>query len=151
MQFVVCVDGSEGSDRALAHAEKLVEATGGSLLLVHVVEPDVYERRGDQPIATRSEAEQSLVIEAIEDAEARGEDVLADAREAVASTIEVEDVLLYGDADDAIAEYVEGRPGIDGVVVGHRDVSDRHRDVLGSVARRLIELSPVPVTVVRET
>lgn len=148
MEFVVCVDGSEGSDRALAHAEELVGATGGSLIVVHVVDPEVYQRRGDGPISTRSEGEQSLVIEAIEDAENRGEEVLAEAREAV--SVPVEDVILYGDPPDAIAEFVEDRGDVDGVIVGHRTVSERRREVLGSVARGLIELSPVPVTVVRE-
>ncbi|AGN01770.1 universal stress protein UspA-like protein [Salinarchaeum sp. Harcht-Bsk1] len=148
MHFVVCVDGSEQSDRALEHAADLVDATDGSLTVVHVVEPKVYEQAGEGPISTRSEGEKSLVLEGIEDAENRGEEVLEEAREAV--PFEVEDVLLYGDADDAIAQYVETREGIDGVIVGHRMVSERRREMLGSVARGLIELSPVPVTVVRE-
>lgn len=148
MHFVVCVDGTEQSDRALGHAAELVEATDGSLTIVHVVDPQVYERAGERPITDRSEAEQSLVIEGIEDAESRGEDLLAEARAAV--SVPADDVVLYGDPAEAIAEYVENEPSVDGVVVGHRDVSDRHRDVLGSVARGLIELSPVPVTVVRE-
>lgn len=148
MHFVVCIDGSEQSDRALAHAAALAEATDGSLTVVHAVDPGVYERPGEGPIASRSEADQSLVIEAIEDAEARADDLLADARNAV--SVAADDALLYGDPVEAIAEFVENREGVDGVVVGHRTVSDRHRRVLGSVARGLIERSPVPVTVVRE-
>ncbi|WP_248518298.1 universal stress protein [Salinarchaeum laminariae] len=148
MQFVVCVDGSEQSDRALAHAADLVTATGGSLTVVHAVDPGVYQRPGEGPISSRSEGEQSLVIEAIEDAEDRGETVLSEAREAVSVT--VEEALLYGDPVEAIAEFVADRENVDGVVVGHRTVSDRHRQMLGSVARGLIERSPVPVTVVRE-
>lgn len=146
MHFVVCVDASDQSDRALAHAERLATATSSSLTAVHAVDPEVYQRAG--PITDRSSGEQSLVIEAVEDAEARGEEILADARDAV--SVELEDVLLYGDPVEAIPEYVEDRGDVDGVVVGHRTVSDRHRQVLGSVAQGLVERSPRPVTVVRE-
>jgi len=148
MHFVVCVDGSDQSDRALAHAERLASATNGSLTAVHAVDPEVYQQAGNGPIGDRSSGEQTLVIEAVEDAETRGEEILEDAREAV--SIELEDVLLYGDPVEAIPEYVEERGDVDGVIVGHRTVSDRHRQVLGSVAQGLVELSPRPVTVVRE-
>jgi|GEM_PF-724543 len=148
MNLVVCVDGSDQSDRAIDHAAGLVTETGGSLTLVHAVDPQVYEQAGQGPIATRDDADQSLVLEAIEDAEDRGEELLEEARERVGE-VPAEDVLLYGDPVAAIAEFVENRENVDGVVVGHRTVSDRRRRVLGSVASGLMERSPVPVTVVR--
>jgi len=146
MHFVVCVDGSDQSDRALAYAERLATAANASLTAVHAVDPEVYQRAG--PITDHEAGVQSLVIEAVEDAEGRGEEILADAREAV--EMEIEDVLLYGDPVEAIPEYVAESGDVDGVFVGHRTVSDRHRQVLGSVAQGLVERSPRPVTVVRE-
>jgi nucleotide-binding universal stress UspA family protein len=148
MHFVVCVDDSEQSDRALAYAERLASSTNGSLTVVHAVDPEVYRHDAEGPITERSAGERSLVIEAVEDTEARGEEILSEAREQV--SIEFEDVLLYGDPVESIPEYVEERGDVDGVIVGHRTVSDRHRQVLGSVAQGLVERSPRPVTVVRE-
>lgn len=150
MHFVVCVDGSEQSDLALDHAVHLADATDGELTVVHAVDPQVYEQRGAGPIRDRPDADQHFVVEAVEDAEARGEEILA---EAVASVGDVpaEDVLLYGNPVEAVVDYVAKHVGeVDGVVVGHREVSERLERVLGSVAKGLIERSPVPVTVVGE-
>ncbi len=143
MDLLVAVDGSEASGEALEHACELAAATNGSLTLVHAVNPDVYE---DADPSAGSEE----LIQSVEQAEERGRTVLAEAEDSLTDR----DVmleggeLLYGDPTEVIAEFaVEGR--FDGVVVGHRGLSDRYERVLGSVAKGLIGRSPVPVTVVR--
>jgi len=148
MHFVVCVDGTDQSDRALEHAADLAAATDGELTVVHAVDPQVYEQRGGGPIADAGDADQQFVIEAVEDAEARGEEFLAAAERRV-EAVPVETAMLYGDADDAILEYLAEHDA-DGVVVGHRALEDRYQRLLGSVARSLVEHAPVPVTVVKE-
>lgn len=149
MHLVVCVDGSQGSDLALDHAVALADATDGRLTFVHAVDPQVYESPGAGPIADRPDAAENLVVEAVADAEDRGEEILEAAAERVGE-IETATELVYGDPVDAIATYVEERGDVDEIVVGHRAVGERYERVLGSVAKGLVERAPVPVTVVRE-
>lgn len=144
MQLLVAVDGSEASAAALEHACDLAEATDGSVTLVHAVNPDVYAE-ADPAAGVGSDD----LVQSVERSEAEGERVLSEAE----ATVTDRGVafggaeLLYGDPTEAIADYAAD--GFDGVVVGHRGLSDRYERVLGSVAKGLIGRSPVPVTVVR--
>jgi nucleotide-binding universal stress UspA family protein len=139
MRLLVAVDGSEQSDGALAHAVELVEAAGGSLAVVHAVDPAAHEVEG----ATGGDR---LVVEDEADAEARAERILDDAAARVES-VPVTTELLHGDPREAIPEFA-AEEGFDGIVVGHRGLSERRERVLGSVAKSLVERSTVPVTVV---
>ena len=148
-KFVVAFDGSEASERALEHAIRIASGLDASLTAVHAVDPQVYSSGGDTPVRSRSDAERRLVVEAVEDAERRGEDLL----ERAASTAEdagfaVETELLYGAPVVAVADFAEAE-GYDGVFVGHKGLDESYERVLGSVAKGLVERSRVPVTVVR--
>lgn len=148
MHLVVGIDGSESSEQALQHAARLVDASGGHVTAISVVDPQVYEQRtGGEPITNREEALDRIVQESIEDAEQRSETLLADAADQVEIDISTE--LLYGSPIDAISDYVAAHGDIDGIVVGHKRVTDRYERVIGSVAKGLIDRAPVPVTVVR--
>lgn len=149
MNLIVAVDGSEPSDRALDHAVELAAATGGSITVVHAVDPQVYEQRSDQPITDPNAADQQYILEAVEDAEKRGERLLEEATARVGIEVELESERLYGDPVEAIAEFAAQRDDVDGIVVGHRRLADHYERVLGSVAKGLVERAPVPVTVVR--
>lgn len=149
MKFLVATDGSDAADNALEYALRLAEATGVDLTVVHAVQPDVYAETASEPVAGLSEAERLFVVDSIEDAEQRGEDVLAEASELAAEHgVAVETELLYGDPVTRIAEYA-GNGDFAGVVVGHRGLSERVEGMLGSVAKELASRSSVPVTVVR--
>lgn len=148
MYLIVGIDGSEASDRALEHALEIATATDGRVTAVHAVDPQVYEQReGSGPITNRSDAEQRIVLETIEEAEARGEELLGEAVADVEPDVDTE--LLYGDPVQAISEYVEESGDVDGIVVGHRRLAEEYERLLGSVAKGLVERAPVPVTVVR--
>ncbi|MFB6138893.1 MAG: universal stress protein [Halosimplex sp.] len=149
MRFAVAVDGSSESDRAIDHAVEMATATGASLTALHSVDPDVYDLGGDEPPAGSADFEDRLVVESVEDAERRGERLLAAAVERAGDAgIDVEGELLYGDPVATIPDFAASE-GYDGVFVGHRGLSDEHERVLGSVAKGLVERSSVPVTVVR--
>ncbi|SEO52613.1 Nucleotide-binding universal stress protein, UspA family [Halogranum amylolyticum] len=149
MKFLVAVDGSKESTRALDHAITIADGLGASLTVVHAVEPEVYSEGGDAPITSLSEAERRLVVEAVTDAEDRAQRVLDDAEARIANAgVDVESELLYGDPMAVIPSYLE-RVSFEGVFVGHRGFSKRYEGLLGSVAKGLVERSPVPVTVVR--
>ncbi|WP_276257377.1 universal stress protein [Haloglomus litoreum] len=146
MKFVVAVDGTPGSERVLDHAAALAGAADADLVLVHAVNPSVYEVM-DGPVRDGSNAEERLLLESTEDAEQRGEKLLERAAAGIEG-LRVETELLYGSPATAIADYAD-EVGADGVFVGHRDLSEEQERMLGSVAKRLVDNSPAPVTVVR--
>ncbi|WP_254544209.1 universal stress protein [Halomarina pelagica] len=149
MQFIVAIDGSEQSERALEYALDLAGATDASVAIVYAVDPAIREYAADAPVASFADAENYLVVEDEADTEARGEYVLDRAREyARERGHDVETELLYGDPVGSVAEFASGR-GADCVFVGHRGMTPRYEELVGSVAAGLVERSTVPVTVVR--
>jgi nucleotide-binding universal stress UspA family protein len=144
MEFLVAVDGSEQSKRALRYACEMARAAGASVVLAHAVDPSVYQTEG----VDETDRERALVMEGPDEAEERGQDVLDEAVElARESGFEPETAILHGDPAAVVGEYAEERD-VTGVYVGHRGLSEEYEAVMGSVAKRLVERSSVPVTVV---
>ncbi|MHB9288887.1 universal stress protein [Halobacteriales archaeon Cl-PHB] len=149
MDCLVAVDGSEEATNALTYAADVAAATDGSLTVAYAVEPAVVDEGGGDPITTFGDAADRLVTESIDDAETRGREVLDEAVEAAADMgHEAEAELLYGEPVGALTAFAE-REDSDTVFVGHRGHTERADMLLGSVAKGLVERSPVPVTVVR--
>ncbi|MFB6155600.1 MAG: universal stress protein [Haloferacaceae archaeon] len=149
MKFVVAVDGSEPSEKALEHAISIAKAARADLTVVHAVDPAVYSEGGEEPVSDIPDAEDRLIVESEEDAEERGIQILDEmASAATQRGFDVETELLHGDPGVAVPEYLTSS-GADGVFVGHRGLSERYERLLGSVAKTLLESSPVPVTIVR--
>ncbi|MGM0716663.1 MAG: universal stress protein [Halobacteriota archaeon] len=149
MKCLVATDGSEEADNALAYATDITDAMGGSITIVHAVDPTVYRVGGNEPISGLSDADRRLVLENIEDAEDRGLTLLAEAVEfAEELDHEVETELLYGDPVSEITDYA-GERGFDAIFVGHRGRPEHTERLLGSVAKEIVERSTIPVTVVR--
>ena len=137
MRFIVAVDGSEESEDAVRYAVSLAEPLGADVEIVHAIKPEIYSEEG------------RMLIEDMSDAEERGDSVLADAeRVAGEADFEVETESLYGDAAEEVVEYAD-ETGADAVFVGHRGVSAKYEDMVGSVAQELVRRASVPVTVVR--
>lgn len=148
MNFAVATDGSAQSEAAVEHAIALAAATGGSVTVVHALAPSVTSEGGEDPIADVPDAAERLVVEDPGDATERGERILDEARSlADDSGVTVRTELLEGDPVESITAFAESED-VDGIVVGHRGLSGRYEDYLGSVAKSLVEHSPVPVTVV---
>ena len=149
MDILVAVDGSEESDRAIAHAADIADATAGSVTLAHVVDPSAYDTGGSEPVDFGSEADHRLIIESLEDAETRGIDVLEDAVDVAADLgVDAESELLYGGPVEELTDLAESG-GFDAIYLGHRGRSERAGLMLGSVAKSVVERATVPVTVVR--
>lgn len=149
MKYLVAVDGSESSTEALEYALDLATRAGGSLFVAYAVEPRVLVEGGGEEAPTNAEVGQRIYTEDIEVAEERGEEVLEDARtRAEEAGVAVETTLLYGDPVDTVTDYAESE-GVDGIVVGHRGLSDRIEGMVGSVAKGLVSHATVPVTVVK--
>lgn len=148
MKFVVALDDSDERTEVLDHALDLVEAVGGSLTVVHAVDPQVYNDVEGGPVARGSDAER-VVLESIESAEERGLTVLDDAAETAGERdVEADTELLYGDPVEEVAAFAAAGD-YDGIIVGHRSLSASAARVVGSVAKGLVEEATVPVTVVK--
>jgi len=149
MEYLVAVDGSEPSTHALDHAIAFASRADAALRIAYAVEPRVLVDGSDGETPTNPAVGQRIYTEDIEVAEARGEDVLADAETRVSEAgLSVATELLYGDPVDSIAAYAETE-GLDGIVVGHRGLSSQVERMVGSVAKGLVENATVPVTVVK--
>lgn len=149
MQYLVAVDGSESSTEALEYAIDLATRADASLVVAYAVEPRVLVEDAAEDSPTNAEVGQRIYTEDLSVAEERGEGVLDDARERAArADVAAETTLLYGDPVDVVDEYAT-ETGVDGIVVGHRGLSDRVEGMVGSVAKGLVEHAAVPVTVVK--
>jgi len=138
MRYLVATDGSEVSDEAVAYAAEHATALDATLELVHVIEPEAEFVDGD--LLQRSEEELLTA----------GRETLERARALATETadVAVETELLTGRPADAIAEYATAE-GIDAIYVGHRGLSEKREQVVGSVAKSVLDRATVPVTVVR--
>ncbi|HEY7251539.1 MAG TPA: universal stress protein [Methylomirabilota bacterium] len=135
-------DFSAASSRAFKRAVDIAKASGAELLLVHVlpsvfpvvadgyVSPKVYE---DLEAATRADGQKRL-------------DRLA--RRARASGARVKSLLLEGVPHERIARAARARKA-DMVVIGTHGRTGFAKLVLGSVASRVLAISPCPVLTVR--
>lgn len=149
MKLLVGVDGSEQSEKAVAYAVEIANATEGSVTVAYAVDPDVYSEGGEKPVRGLSDASQRLVIESVEDAEERGLEIIEEARGFAADRgADVETELLYGDPVEELADHADAY-AYDGIVLGHRGLSERTERVVGSVAKGVLGRATVPVTVVR--
>ncbi|AGB15343.1 universal stress protein UspA-like protein [Halovivax ruber XH-70] len=147
MRSLVAIDDSDPADRALSYAAEITAAMDASLTVVHAVDPAVYDVGGSEPISSRSDADQRLIVENIADTETRGQAVLESALETI-DGVDAEGELLYGDPDVAITDFAD-QQGFDAIFVGHQGRSRRAEAMLGSVAKAVVERATVPVTVVR--
>ncbi|MFY4816305.1 universal stress protein, partial [Haloarcula sp. AONF1] len=95
----------------------------------------------------------TIVLPGEEAAVEAGQGVLESARsiaeEAVGDeSVDVETQLLTGRPADAITEYAVEEP-VDAIYVGHRGLSEEREQVVGSVAKSVVDKADVPVTVIR--
>ncbi|WP_423995106.1 universal stress protein [Halorubrum trapanicum] len=141
MSYLVATDGSTESDEAVRYAARQAVAFYETLEIAHVLTPDSELVDG------------TIVLPGEEAAVEAGQGVLESARsiaeEAVGDeSIDVETQLLTGRPADALTEYANEEP-VDAIYVGHRGLSEEREQVVGSVAKSVVDKAEVPVTVIR--
>ena len=124
MRYVVSVDTTKASKKAIEEAEEYVKKVGGELELVHVA----------QQKPNGNDANGNPVIQSREEAETRGRDVLAKTTSWV-DEVEVTTTLLWGKPGEEVAEYANEEDDVKAVFVGHRGLSSRHEKFVGSTAK----------------
>ncbi len=138
-KILVPVDGSEACLRALRHAIDMAQSAGNvKIVLVNV-----------QQTLERWYAGGLLNKEALTHLQQLGE---ADAREARtlvdAAGLTYELMVLFGQPGEVIARVAKEQACV-GIVMGTRGLSDLDHVFLGSTAHKVIQLSEVPVTLVK--
>ena len=140
-RIVVGVDGSEQGWSALSKAAEIAKATSATLQIVHVSPPVTslfgaadFQLAAPVWIETQETFSKGLLREAV----ARVKDF----------GVEVEAVSRIGLAAEEIAELAQSAE-VTMAVVGHRGRNLASRLLVGSVADRLVQISPKPVMVIR--
>jgi nucleotide-binding universal stress UspA family protein len=132
--IVLAVDGSESSDRAVAYAGDLARQAGGRIVAVHVKE--LIAGRYAGPVHVDEDELQAKIRRQLKE--------LSDSGVTVA--IEMHATMTGGPAP-LIADAA-AREQADVIVTGTRGHTALAGVIVGSVAQRLIHLSPCPVLVV---
>jgi len=139
-RILVGVDGSKESRDAAKLAADLARATGSSLVIASAIAPVVPVGVAPELVAR----EEAAKAEEQEAAKILVKDVAA----AVGAGIQVETLVAAGSPAIALADLARSGE-VELVVVGHRGRNAVARALLGSVADRLVQISPKPVLVVR--
>ena len=139
-RILVGVDGSKESRAAAKLAEEIARATGSQLFVASSVAPVMVTESAPELVAQAA----SWQAKEREIAQRNVKEVAAEIGPGVA----VETIVTDGPAATALAELARSGD-IELVVVGHRGRNAVARALLGSVADRLVQVSPKPVLVVR--
>jgi nucleotide-binding universal stress UspA family protein len=132
--ILLAVDGSEPSNRAVAHTAQLASCVGAEVVVLHVYEHGAGESTGSHPVPDGSRRLVESAVRAIKvgGAKAKGEVVSA----------------TYGRAARLILQTATDEDaGL--IVMGSRGLSDLAGLVMGSVAHKVLHLAQCPVLVVR--
>lgn len=139
--LLVGIDGSEGGRRAAEFAAARAKGINGRLVVVYVIEWSPYTFNTPEENEQRHKRRE----EEIERAQSR---VLDPVVASLKSTgIEVEGVVKHGHAAQVLSELAEER-GAAEIIIGRRGHSKIGAMLFGTVAGKLVQISPVPVTVV---
>ena len=143
-KILVAVDGSSHSKRAIDAAIDLTKRYQASVLLLHVIRDFSLPKEllemisaGEVTASRREILENSAEI------------ILGDAREKFqeAGVSDITSDFLMGDPASTIDDYSE-QNGVDLIVIGYRGLGT-HGKMLGSMARKLTNLTTVSCLIVR--
>ncbi|MFC6837845.1 universal stress protein [Halomarina ordinaria] len=135
--ILVPTDGSGGMKRVTEHALSLAELCEATVHVLYVVDETAY---ASIPEGTRERVREAL--------EGDGDSATkAIAERAVNRGIDVTREVRWGDPAVAIIAYVVEND-IDMIVMGTRGKTGFERYLLGSVAEKVVRVSPVPVVTV---
>lgn len=146
-EFLVAVDGTDQSKKALEYAIEVASAMDASITVSHAVHPSIYD--DDTPISQQSQDYERELIQSVIDAEEKGWDILGECESIVEEEgVAADGELLYGNPVNEIVDFAE-RDDFDAIFVSHRGETVRSDYLVGSVAKSIMERSTIPVTVVR--
>lgn len=139
--FLVGIDGSEPGQRAVDYAVTRAKAGKAKVVVVYVIEwsPYTFNTPEENELRHRRREEE------IERARSEVLDPLV--KSLKADGIDVEGVVRHGHAAQVLCDLA-GEKGACQIFIGRRGLSRVQALLFGSVAGTLVQVSPVPVTVV---
>ena len=140
-KYLVAVDGSEGSHRALSHAIARAKTSGATLAVAHVIEWSPYSFHTPDELAERhGRREEELT---------RAKTVILDPMIAIAAKegIEAEGFVRHGRSAEVIGTLA-GELDIAQVIIGRSGESGIKSMLFGGVTAKLAQTCPVPVLIV---
>lgn len=139
--FVVAVDGSPGSERALEAAIDLAKLTDVGLTLAHVIEWSPFSFHTPQELAERHKRRE-------EELDRAQTAILAPAEATVkAAGLTCDLVVKHGNPAEALLGIAQG-VNAKHIFIGRKGRSSVGALLFGSVAASLIQISTIPVTFV---
>lgn len=136
--LLVAVDGSPGSEKALAYASLLAKMADSSLVIAVAYDPPVTVRRRGilevEGAKAEMEAEaKEIAEEAVDLVKERGHDARA--------------VVARGDPAQVIIDTAESE-GVDMIVIGRRGLGVLRGILVGSVSERVVRHAEIPVVLI---
>lgn len=142
-RILVGVDGSEQGLEAFRKAVEVARRNKGTVYVVSVVDQKVYNLMGYAPLNENIiDIETNKAKEFIEECKDYGASV---------GYTEIEGILAYGSAKDALAHQLPEKYQIDLIMVGQSGLNAVERFMLGSVSGYVIRQAPCDVLIVRPT
>ena len=139
--FIVAIDGSSGSERALQTAINLAKLSDVALTLVHIIEWSPFSFHTPEELEERHGRRE-------EELDRAKEMVLTPAETLVkAAGLNCEVLIRHGHPAETVVEIAEAN-GASQIFIGRKGQSKMGSLLFGSVAGSLVQISSVPVTVV---
>ncbi|MCL3881523.1 universal stress protein [Marivita sp. GX14005] len=139
--IVVGYDGSDVAKRAIDFAVRQATAQSGAVLVVHVLEWSAYSFLTPQELEERHGRRK----EEIERAETA---LMAPLKQTIAAAgVPVETMIRYGHVAKTLCDIAK-KQGATQMVVGRDGSGGLSSRVFGSVAGSLVQMAPVPCTIV---
>ena len=137
--LLVGIDGSDCAERAAELAAEHAEQTGAALHLAAVIEWSNYSFLTPEELETRHKDRE-------EDKE-RANKVLTPLKERLGKNVDIETSVHFGNAAKILKEIAEEERSSQ-IYIGRHGRSRFETALFGSVTNKILQLAPVPVTVV---
>jgi len=141
VKFLVAVDGSENSVRAVSYAVEMVQHYPESHITLLYVDTlaTVLSRKGAEFPSNFEDVRGQAVKQAL----VKAEKILLE------KSIPFKTKVLEGfDIAETVSEYAKEK-GFDQIILGTRGLGNLSGIVMGSVSHKILHLSPCPVTLVK--
>lgn len=139
--FLVAVDGSEGSNRAVAFATERAKAGGANIILAHIIEWSPYSFHTPDELAERHKRREEEIDRAQSSILGPVAKSLGD------SGVNVTSIVRHGHPGETLVELA-AEHDVAQIFIGRLGESRLKAMLFGSLPAALVQTSPVPVTVV---
>ena len=148
-KILVPVDGSKFARKALLHAISVAKRQGSQVHVITVVDTKGIRASMRLGLIHKNKLMEESVTRFVEDVKTRArKEVLADVAICKSGGVGARYDILFGTAVDMILKYARGKK-IDLIIIGSQGLRGFHKvTALGSVSRRVSEVSPCPVMIV---